>query len=779
MLASLASGTGACLGDAKGEYEMLFGEEAKRVEASRGTEDDGAFAAKLLASSGRLNDSPDLRNLVLDKAYQYGIRGPEGLTVAGEALDQMVRYRSKPAGELDALRVELHESRFRLSTGRAKMEAGTAYVELLLRYADAEAARGNAAEADKLYLAALPVAQYVRSPRASEIEAARAREARLAELQTRFKENPTNASARQNLLLHYLLDRNQPEEAAKLVTPDLDETLRTYVPMTVTPVADLLDAACLELGAWFEQLARDASEKRKARALRRAVDYYTQYLAVHDESDSAALRVRRLLTGVETALGEPDTAQSGGLALPWAITVDIGGGARMKMVLIAAHHFEMGSKDEPGRDSDGREGPRHRVLFSQPCYMGVFEVTQEQYEAVMGGNPSVHKGKTRPVENVSWADAVEFCRRLSRKTGRDFRLPTEARWEHACGGGYGRDTRSSFDGDDEALLEYGNYADRDCPGTLVGVRDTRRSDGHALTAPVGSYKPNNAGLYDMYGNVREWCADWYGPYTRDTLRDPKGPESGTHRVVRGGAWNSPPAQCRGAVRDRAAPAETHDDLGFRVVMTISDVQRSLRGFSIGGGWGSGSCLRLTAGNASHVVFILDRSVSMEDGFDIVRRDLVDAIRTLRLGQDFHVILAGGGKLREPATRRLVPATDLNKAAAERFLETVTTGGRGDVAAAFNQAFNVLEQADLRRPGLTICFLARDVPDADAILKTIRTRNGQRPQAYKHVFINTYLFENRSLEIIKIMQTIAKENRGRYRSVDREMVPPPPKGEGRG
>jgi formylglycine-generating enzyme required for sulfatase activity len=199
---------------------------------------------------------------------------------------------------------------------------------------------------------------------------------------------------------------------------------------------------------------------------------------------------------------------------PAELTLDLGGGVTMKMVLIRPGKFMMGEGTEPPH------GPQHEVTLSKPFYMGVTEVTQAQYEAVMGTNPSAFKGATNPVETVSWNDATEFCKRLSEKTRQAVRLPTEAEWEYACRAG--TQTAFSFGDSDAALDDYAWWA-KNSGGT---------------THPVGQKKPNAWGLYDMHGNVYEWCADWYGDYPQGSVTDPSGSATGAYgaRVLRGGSW---------------------------------------------------------------------------------------------------------------------------------------------------------------------------------------------------------------------------------------------------
>ncbi|MBL7042694.1 MAG: formylglycine-generating enzyme family protein [Pirellulaceae bacterium] len=243
------------------------------------------------------------------------------------------------------------------------------------------------------------------------------------------------------------------------------------------------------------------------------------------------------LTELPKAAKEAVAAQKG---LPVEITNSIG----MKLVLIAAGEFMMGSPDSD-RDADNDEKPQHKVRITKPFYLGVHEVTQQQYEKVIGENPSEFKGAGNPVETVSWDDAVEFCKKLSAKEGKTYRLPTEAEWEYACRAG--TTTAYSFGDDEESLGEYAWYNDN--------------SD--VKTHPAGEKKPNPWGLYDMHGNVWEWCQDWYGEYPAEHVTNPRGPSQATTRVYRGGGWSFPVWYCRSSFRYRIEPTY-RDDLGFRV-----------------------------------------------------------------------------------------------------------------------------------------------------------------------------------------------------------------------
>jgi len=216
------------------------------------------------------------------------------------------------------------------------------------------------------------------------------------------------------------------------------------------------------------------------------------------------------------------------------------------MVSISGGSFTMGG---PGGDPD--ELPAHQVTVSG-FQMGKYEVTQAQWQAVMGSNPSGFQGcPSCPVESVSWDDVQAFIRKLNTLTGQTYRLPTEAEWEYAAGGGSSGRTK---------------FAGTDSEGSLGGYAWYSANSG-SKTHPVGQKSPNRLGLYDMSGNVWEWCSDWYGPYPSGAQTNPRGANSGSGRVSRGGYWGSVASLCRVAGRSRYSPGSRHDNLGFRLART--------------------------------------------------------------------------------------------------------------------------------------------------------------------------------------------------------------------
>jgi formylglycine-generating enzyme required for sulfatase activity len=246
-----------------------------------------------------------------------------------------------------------------------------------------------------------------------------------------------------------------------------------------------------------------------------------------------------------------------------AVTVELGGGVEIEFVLIPSGEFVMGSpENEKGRDKN--EGVQRTVKLTNSFWMAATEITREQYESVMGDNSGEFQGAQNAVE-ISWNDAVSFCRTLSRHTGIGFnvRLPSEAEWEYACRAG----TNTCFGfGDDERRL--GDYA-----WFRANASDVNEQYVHS----VAQKKPNPWGLYDMHGNMWEWCSDYYAVNDRSSepVKDPKGPSEGEYRVLRGGSWFSTAKDCRSASRYWLSPDSSDNIVGFRVVLDMKHADKSI------------------------------------------------------------------------------------------------------------------------------------------------------------------------------------------------------------
>jgi len=223
---------------------------------------------------------------------------------------------------------------------------------------------------------------------------------------------------------------------------------------------------------------------------------------------------------------------------------DLGKDVKLEMVFIPGGKFKMGSPEsEKGRDDIETE---HEVTLTKPFYMGKYEVTQEQWESVMGKNPSDTKGAKLPVTDVSWEDCQEFIKKLNENTKGGYRLPTEAEWEYACRAG----TTTAYSFGDKIIPKDANY-------------DSRINK----SVEVGSYKPNAFGLFEMHGNVWEWCEDWFGAYPEGALTDPKGPATGERRVLRGGSFNLGVSFARSSIRYDFSPSNRFFLTGFRLART--------------------------------------------------------------------------------------------------------------------------------------------------------------------------------------------------------------------
>jgi formylglycine-generating enzyme required for sulfatase activity len=244
------------------------------------------------------------------------------------------------------------------------------------------------------------------------------------------------------------------------------------------------------------------------------------------------------------------------------------------MVRIQGGTFTMGSPaNEPGRRNN--EGPQHQVTVSG-FYMGKYEVTQKEYQEIMGTNPSNFKGDNLPVECVNWYDAIEYCNKRSQKEGltpayytrygsvtwdkraNGYRLPTEAEWEYACRAG----TTTPFSTGNNITTSQANY-DGNYP-----YNNNAKGEDRQKTTPVGSFTPNGWGLYDMHGNVWEWCWDCYGTYSGTAQTDPVGEADVVDRVLRGGSWFSGASYARSVCRYQGYPGYNLAYFGFRLVRPL-------------------------------------------------------------------------------------------------------------------------------------------------------------------------------------------------------------------
>jgi len=217
----------------------------------------------------------------------------------------------------------------------------------------------------------------------------------------------------------------------------------------------------------------------------------------------------------------------------------------IQMIFVEGGTFTMGCTSGQSSDYFDNEKPAHRVTVSG-FYIGKYEVTQAQWKAIMGNNPSYFKGDNLPVVCISWDDVQKFIRKLNAQTGKQYRLPTEAEWEFAaCGGNRSQGYK---------------YSGSNTVGNVAWYEENSGGTTHA----VGSKSSNELGIYDMSGNVWEWCSDWYGNYSSNVQINPQGPSTGSIRVNRGGSWNYGARLMRASYRGSDAPGNLNYALGFRL-----------------------------------------------------------------------------------------------------------------------------------------------------------------------------------------------------------------------
>ncbi|MDR2516737.1 MAG: SUMF1/EgtB/PvdO family nonheme iron enzyme [Spirochaetaceae bacterium] len=336
-----------------------------------------------------------------------------------------------------------------------------------------------------------------------------------------------------------------------------------------------------------EQANKRGNEQYDASAYAQAIPYYTEAItlapdnAVYYNNRGAAYRNngdnhRAIPDFTEAVRLNPDNArykenlESAGAAERAAAVQRISL-ETANMVRIPGGTFTMGSPaNEPQRNN--HEGPQHQVTVST-FYMGKYEVTQREWREVMGNNPSGFRGDNLPVENLSWNDAVEYCNWRSRREGlipaytingtdvrwnrsaNGYRLPAEAEWEYACRAG----TRGPFSTGNNITTGQANYNGNG------PYNNNARGVYRGRTVNAGRFAPNAWGLYDMHGNVYEWCWDWYGAYTSEAQTNPAGPSAGSTRVNRGGSWGRGAQNARSAGRYGNDPSYRFRNLGLRLV----------------------------------------------------------------------------------------------------------------------------------------------------------------------------------------------------------------------
>jgi len=466
-------------------------------------------ADKLSAAAAALDGDQKVKIALFKKAVEYGMKGlatDKGRKATLYSINQlsMLTY-TDPLDNFDEIkRVELYRvwlSKYARGLHNKRRIRGR-LIDALVEAAESYELKRQWTEAVKAYTEAVRLSSRPSTP---DLPKLRARLKRVTHMRRvtqqidlaikQLKVKPSSAAIRMGLIKLHLIELDDPASAVKYLNEDVDERWRTYIPLTMVKPFEVKTSAARELAGWYGKvLLRDASDFAKPHILRRALAYCGLFLASGDRDTQGAILLGSLKGKLQKELDDmglpplarrkPETMAGGFL------TLKLGKDITLKLRGI------------PPKQVDAVDRLKGRKVAAGPFYIGVTEVTQAQYQAVMNENPSLYKGKKHPVENVSWLKAREFCRKVSKMTGRIARLPTDAEWRHARQAG----TKGEYFFGDHSRL--GDYA-----WCKANTKDLGPEHDHHQ--PVAGKKPNQWGLYDMDGNVWEWVFDLHNPKSGD------------------------------------------------------------------------------------------------------------------------------------------------------------------------------------------------------------------------------------------------------------------------
>ncbi len=356
---------GRLLADAKSDFEMLFGKEAKKVLATKSTADDAAFAKKLLTAAPQVADSPGVQVLLYEKAYEFAARDPGAYPTALKAIAYLEKAKGEKIGDWQSKKLKVLADAYSQNEGPAKKTAGKLYIDMLLGLAEAKNAKGDLKTALELYRKAFSAAGEVEPSRAKSISArvtkilvVQKHQAEFAGLKTKLAENPTDVKARTELILFCILELDDPKMAASLLAQNVDEKLRKCVPLAVKKVEDLPDNACMELADWYYKASQEASHWGKRVALQRAKRYYERFLALHSKKDVVRFKAEIALRAISKELPESS---------PSALTEPAGAGGGRLLLRPRTH-----SGKDPYRGVEGSMQRAIKHLWSQQSQDGTW-----------------------------------------------------------------------------------------------------------------------------------------------------------------------------------------------------------------------------------------------------------------------------------------------------------------------------------------------------------------------------------------------------------------------
>jgi len=404
--------------------------------------------------------------------------------------------------------------------------------------------------------------------RSREIQKLHAEHKKLEGALAAVRANPDDAEANLVVGRSYCFSHGNWKRGLPYLAKCSDAGLATLAQLERTAPAEPTNQVKLADGWWDLAEGKKGTEKR---ALLSRAGFWYEKAGSGTLTGLTRLRIDKRLEEI-AKVAESSPAKAKQPERPKQLTIDLPGGVKMEFVLIPAGEFVMGSSEAERQRAIAKakghgdswavskiptEAPQHRVKISKSFYLGKYETTQAQWQAMMGNNPSSNKGPMNPVERVSWDQVQTFLTKLNSafgKEGKQFGLPTEAQWEYACRAG---STAAYSFGDDPAHL---------------GQHAWFKENSGGKTHPVGQRQPNPWGLHDMNGNVWEWCADLHGKdfYAQSPTDDPVGPRTGSGRVHRGGGFEAHLERCRSAFRSCCTPSQSRNYLGFRVICTQSE-----------------------------------------------------------------------------------------------------------------------------------------------------------------------------------------------------------------
>jgi hypothetical protein len=517
-----------------------------------GDKTNAGRAEKLSAAANALDGDKKVKIALFKKAVEYGLKGlatDKGRKATLYSINQlsMLTYED-PTDNFDEIkRVELYRAWYgRYTRGlQNKRTMRGRLIDALVQAAGSYELKQQWSEAIRAYTEAVRFSSRPSTPDLPMLQGKLKRVTHMRKVQMQIdlavrqlKAKPDNAMARMGLIKLYLIELDDPARAKEYLNEDVDETLQTYIPLAMAKPFEVKAAASRELAAWYGKiLIKDASKFARPHILRRTLSYCGLFLASPDRDTQGAILLGSLKGKLQKELDDMDLPP-----LPKPDPRKMAGGM---ITLKLAKGISMKLRGIPPKEVDAVDRLKGKIVAAGPFYIGVTEVTQQQYQAVMGENPSAYKGPKHPVEQISWSNAREFCKKFSKITGRTARLPTDAEWRHARQAGA---KTKHFFGDEKKIGEYA--------WCKINTKDLGAEYDHHQ--PVAGKKPNQWGLYDMDGNVWEWVFDLQEPKPGENQETSKG-----KRRACGDNWTG---TCDPYVYGWSDPDAKYKGWGFRIVV---------------------------------------------------------------------------------------------------------------------------------------------------------------------------------------------------------------------